>query len=66
MQPRGSIVTAVSRLLVSESICDVLRAGKGSVDGLGIAHAHREGSIAGGAVMDQWRSSADRVLGAYY
>jgi hypothetical protein len=43
-----------------------MSAGKGRVDGLGIAHAHGEGGIGCGAVMDQWRSSADRVLSAHH
>ena len=45
---------------------DVMRPGKGGLDRILIAHAHREGGVVGSAVMDQWRIGADRILGMHH
>ena len=43
---------------------DVIGAGKGGLDRLGIAEAHRKRGVVGRTVVDRRRTGANRVLGA--
>jgi hypothetical protein len=52
-------------VVVERELGDVMRPREGGGRTL-IAHAHREGGVVDGAVMDQWRIGADRIRGIHH
>jgi len=62
--PAAPLSRAGDAIVVEREPGDMMRAGKRRVGRLGIAHAHCEGGIVGGALMDQRCPGTDRVLGA--
>lgn len=51
-------------VVVERQSSDVLRPGKGGLDHIRIAQAHRERGVVGGALMNRRRAGPHRVLGA--